>query len=116
MPSPDDDLTVTFPARLWSRIDATIDNSVSMAHVDGDADIYQPGQRVREAGWKALRGAPETDDLGWPPGDYQLPITAKRRDWAFVLTQLDRWEPYDTGGEESFHPSARQIIESALQG
>jgi hypothetical protein len=114
--SEDDELTVTFPARLWSPIDATIDNSVSMAHVDGDADIYEPGHRIREAGWAVMRAAPETNDHGWPPKDYQMPITATRGDWLFVLTQLDRWEPYDNDEDGWFYRPARQAIESALRG
>jgi hypothetical protein len=114
MPSPDDQLTVTFPARLWAPIDATIDNSVSMAHVAGEAEIYEPGHRVREAGWAAMRAAPERNDTGWPPEDYQLAIAATRTDWIFVLTQLDRWEPYSAEDDRWFYRPARQTIESAL--
>jgi hypothetical protein len=116
MASSDEKLTVTFSARLWAPIDATMDNSVSMAHEDGDADIYVPGHRVREAGWAAMRAAPETNDIGWPPKDYPMPITATRGDWVFVLDQLDRWEPYGDETDSWFYNSARQTIETAIQG
>jgi hypothetical protein len=90
MPAANDELTITFSARLWAPIDGAVDNSVALAHVDGDASIYEPGQRIREAGWAAMRTARETNDIGWPPEDYQMPITASRIDWVFVLAQLDR--------------------------
>lgn len=101
---------------MWAPIDATIDNSVSGAHVDGDAQIYEPGHRVREAGWAAMRAAPERDDIGWPPSDYELAIAASHLDWAFVLRQLDRWEPYGTEEDRWFYSPAREIIEAALRG
>ncbi|HZC70130.1 MAG TPA: hypothetical protein VE442_05515 [Jatrophihabitans sp.] len=115
MPSPDDNLTVTFPARLWAPVDATIDNSVSMARVDDDSDTYEAGHRLREAGWAAMKAAPETNELGWPQDDYHMPITAIRSDWVFLLTQLDRWEPHSGRDESWFYIPARQTIESALQ-
>ena len=110
---PSDELTITFSARLWAPIDGTIDNSVALAHVDGDASIYEPGHRIREAGWAAMRAAPETNDIGWPPEDYQMRITTSPSDWVFVLAQLDRWEQ-DVDEDISLFSSARQVIAHAL--
>ena len=116
MPSPGDQLTVTFPARLWAPIDATLDNSVSLAHVDDNAEIFEPGHRMREAGWAAMEAAPVRNAIGWPPEDYQMAITARRSDWAFVLTQLDRWEPYSGVDDRWFYRPARETIKAALGG
>jgi hypothetical protein len=62
-----------------------------------------------------MRAAPEVDDIGWPPHDYPMAISATRSDWIFVLTQLDRWQPSDPEDNDWFYASARQTIEAALQ-
>lgn len=109
----DDETTIliSIECRLWLTVDGTLDNSVAIAAVDGDEETVERGRRVRHAGWAAMRSAPETNAIGWPPPEYSLPVRASRSDWRFVIAQLARWEavPGDTGD-----PDARRIIDAAL--
>src|SRR4051794_7762171 len=84
---------VTMPVADWLLIDATVDNSVSIAAVDGDEACVVTGSRVRQAGWAASAAHPSVDDRssGWPPVDADITIALLGADWRFVVAELARW-------------------------
>ncbi|GIG20638.1 hypothetical protein Cch01nite_13620 [Cellulomonas chitinilytica] len=89
----DDIQHITMPVRDWQLIDATVDNTVAVAAVDGDDDRVATGRRVRRTGWAASAAHPHVDDgsLGWPPPDAFLSVGLRLADWSFVLAELEGW-------------------------
>ena len=107
-------LTIDFPVRWWQLIDGCVDNSTSIDVVDGVIATVATGACVRDAGWRAAAAYDgERDSYGWPPADWTLPITLRRTHWEWVLSQLDRWEPYETGRHPDYG-RLRPLIETAL--
>ena len=106
----------------WQLIDATVDNSVSIAAVDGDELCVTTGRRVRQAGWTASASHPLVEDgpLGWPPVDALITIYLAAADWSFVLAELARWAAVSesTGMVEERDESARieQLLRAHLVG
>ena len=81
---------VTMPVGDWLLIDGTVDNSVSIAAVDGDEVCVAMGHRVRAAGWAASAAHPRAGDgpSGWPPLDADITIGLPVADWRFVVVEL----------------------------
>lgn len=105
-------LTIEIPVRLWQRVDGWIDNSMAVDAVDAVAESMTTGACVRDAGWRAAAAfAGEPDQYGWPPQDHALPIVLRRTHWEWVLTQLERWGPYEP---EEASAEVRALIERAL--
>jgi len=102
---------VTMSVGDWQLIDATVDNSVSIAAVDGDELCVTTGRRVRQAGWTASASHPLVKHgvLGWPPVDVPITIYLPVEDWSFVLAELARWAAVSesTGIVEERDDSAR---------
>lgn len=81
------------PVGDWLLIDATVDNSVSTAAVDGDDRRVEIGHRVRRAGWAAAASHPnrEKGPAGWPPVDADISLDLPMTNWSFVVAELVRW-------------------------
>ena len=84
---------VTVPVGDWLLIDATADNTVAVAAVDGDESVVAMGRLVREAGWAAGRAHPRNGEgpAGWPPADAELTVSLPMTHWEFVMAELARW-------------------------
>lgn len=101
------------PVRLWQRVDGCVDNSVAVDVVEATMESVEAGACVRDAGWRAAAAHPHLlNQFGWPPPDHPLEITLRRPQWEWVLSQLERWEPYEPDGVVS---EARDLIVGALQ-
>ncbi|TDL34046.1 hypothetical protein [Arthrobacter nitrophenolicus] len=88
---------LTLPVRDWLLIDATGDNTVSIADQNGDGSTSTQGQAVRQAGWAAAREHPRADQ-GWeggPPENEDLSIELPAAAWQFIVDQLRRWDEVD---------------------
>jgi hypothetical protein len=85
--------TRTFLVRDWQRIDATMDNTGSIAAENGEEALADQAHRVREEGWRALHEHPQAGlgRAGWPPDDAELTVHLDAPTWAFVCTELRRW-------------------------
>ncbi len=107
-------LTIEIPVRLWQRVDGCVDNSMAIDAVDGVIETAIAGSCVRDAGWRASAAYEgDRDPYGWPPREHRLAITLRLSHWEWVLSQLDRWEPYVTDG--AVHDAdVRAIILEAL--
>ena len=107
-------LTIEVPVRLWHGVDGCVDNSMAIDVVDGVMDTVIAGSCVRDAGWRAAAAYKgERDALGWPPREHPLAITLRLAHWEWVLSQLDRWEPYVTDGAGD-DADVRAIISTAI--
>ena len=107
-------LTIEIPVRLWHSVDGCVDNSMALDVVDGIIETVMAGSCVRDAGWRASAAYEgERDSLGWPPGDHPLAITLRLAHWDWVLSQLDRWEPYAPDGAVD-DADVRAIISTAI--
>lgn len=88
----------------WQWLDATIDNTVAMAAVDGDDRAVEQGRRIRSAGWEAARVHPRSKAgwAGWPPVDDKLAVSLSVSDWYFAIQELRRWDQIarQTSGSE----------------
>lgn len=107
-------LTIEIPVRLWHRVDVCVDNSMAIDVVEGIMETVIAGACIRDGGWRAsaaYEGA--LDPHGWPPRAHLLPITLRLAHWEWVLSQLDRWEPYVTEGAAD-DADVRAIITDAL--
>lgn len=107
-------LTIEIPVGLWQRVDGCVDNSMAIDVVDGNIETVIAGSCVRDAGWRAsavYEGA--RDDDGWPPPRHPLAVTLRRAHWEWVLSQLDRWEPFVTDGASDAR-DVRAIVGPAL--
>lgn len=71
-------------ARTWSAIDATIDNVISVAAVDGETGVVRTGEAIREAGWAQVPWV----NGQWPPFDQVIAITLTRAQWEFALERM----------------------------
>lgn len=108
-------LTIEIPVRLWQRVDGCVDNSMAIDVVDGIMQTVIAGSCIRDAGWRASAAYEgEFDSYGWPPRDHPLAITLRRAHWEWVLSQLERWEPYVTDGAVD-DVDVRAIISDALR-
>ena len=87
-------LSLTMLVDDWLFIDATIDNTVSIAATDGNDSVVRQGRGIREAGWAATRAHPRRHDGwgGWPPTDDELTVALPADAWRFVVRELHRWE------------------------
>lgn len=84
--STDGGIAVELPAGMWAGIDATVDNAVSMAAVDGDEQTVTMGSAIREAGWAQVPWV----DGQWPPRDHLIHISLGRAEWDFAVDQVRR--------------------------
>jgi hypothetical protein len=93
MTGPADLLEMTLPVRDWSLIDATMDNTVSIAAQNGNAPLVDRGRQVRETGWAAVRRHPRRKEGwgGWPPQDEELSVALPSDAWRFIASELLRW-------------------------
>ena len=106
--------TVTMTVREWQYIDAVIDNTVSIAAVDGPREHVDQGQAVRQAGWDQL--VPDGGD--WPPDDEEARVTLSPAQWHFVAQQLDEWadvEDEDLDGDSGPLRRIREHVLTQLQ-
>lgn len=107
-------LTIEIPVRLWQRVDGCVDNSMAVDAVDGITETVIAGSCIRDAGWRASAASEaQRDSYGWPPREHLLVITLRLAHWEWVLSQLDRWEPYATDGMQD-DAEVRAIISTAL--
>lgn len=115
----DDTVGISMTWAQWKFIDATLDNTGSMAAVDLDTAVADRTVAIRCVGWAATEHVdkPSTDRGEWPPLEalHSEPVSVaiSRNDWRFVLDELDRWsqvaEP-DTGMNDALGA----LIEMAL--
>ena len=101
---------ISIAARHWVIIDATMDNTRAVADPDLDDDAEQAvaaADRVRAAGWAAIRDRGDVDELGWPNGDVILQVTLVEADRDFVLDEIEHWKQVevDLGKVEEAHTS-----------
>jgi hypothetical protein len=80
----DNMISVELPARLWSTIDATVDNTIAMACVDGEEEVVRIGQKIRQAGWDQMPWV----DGAWPPMDQVITITLSGSQWRFAMDEV----------------------------
>lgn len=103
----------------WKFIDATIDNTGSMAAVDLDSDVADRTIAIRRIGWAATEKVdkPSMDRGEWPPPEalHSEPVTVaiSRDDWQFVLDELDRWSQVGESNTE-MNDALRALIEVVL--
>lgn len=85
-------MKITVTVKDWLLIDATINNTVTIASQDGDSATAS-GHSIREVGWEASRSHPRAGQgpVGWPPEDEELTIDLSAESWHFVVDQLRRW-------------------------
>lgn len=85
----------------WQIIDGTIDNTVVTAATNGDNNIAEQGQNVREAGWEAARAHPRVEHGwgGWPPHGDEIRIALPLTAWRFIVEELHRWDLIDASLE-----------------
>ncbi|WP_336855454.1 hypothetical protein [Sinomonas albida] len=106
-------LTIEVPVWMWQRVDGCTDNSMAIDAVDAITETLLVGACVRDAGWRAAAAYQgEHDQFGWPPRAYPLPVTLRRSHWEWVLSQLKRWEPYESDG---VLPEVRRCISAAIE-
>ncbi|MEU6206949.1 hypothetical protein ABZ814_25555 [Micromonospora musae] len=80
--------TVTMTVRQWQIIDATLDNEVDTAVMNGDPEhVVALGRNVRQTGWEQVVGSAEQ----WPPDDEMTSITLIGVQWELVTGSLERW-------------------------
>jgi hypothetical protein len=85
VPMTDDDMIIVeLPARLWSAIDATVDNSIALAGVEGEEEVVRTGQEIRRAGWDQVPWV----DGAWPPMDQILTIRLSGSQWRFAMDKV----------------------------
>ena len=104
MPGPagaDIPVEVSLGVEDWQWLDATIDNTGSIAAVDGDDRAVEQGRQIRAAVWEAARVHPRSMDgwSGWPPVDDELTVSLPAAAWRFAIQELRRWDQVsrDTG-------------------
>ncbi len=105
-------VTIGIPVSVWQSVDLTTDNTLAIDVVEGVIETVMIGVCVRDAGWRAAssyEGA--LDAYGWPPPDHVLEIVLRQSHWMWVLSALERWQPYETDDRPA---QARQIIAYAL--
>jgi hypothetical protein len=78
-------ISLRLTARVWATIDAQVDNTISMAVVDGPEEFVRTGQAIRQAGWDQVPWV----DGEWPPMDQEIAIALTRDQWEFALGQVD---------------------------
>jgi hypothetical protein len=102
MPS---DVAIQMTWAQWKVIDATMDNTGSIAAVDLEPEVVDRTSSIRRIGWEATQhiDRPYMDRGEWPPPEsvHEEPVTVtlSRDEWRFVLKQLHRWA--EVGGRES---------------
>lgn len=103
----------------WKFIDATIDNTGSMAAVDLETEVSDRTAAIRRIGWEATEHVdkPSMDRGEWPPPEalHSEPVTVaiSRDDWQFVLDELDRWSRVGEPNTE-MNDALGALIEGAL--
>ncbi|MEV4776576.1 hypothetical protein [Microbacterium sp. LWH12-1.2] len=105
-------LSIDVPVWLWQRVDGCVDNSMAVDVVESVLESVSIGSCVRDEGWRvAASFVGETDEHGWPPQDHPLPVVLQCAHWEWVLTQLDRWMPYE---DDDAIAQARDLIQESL--
>ena len=77
----DGKLAIDMSARVWSAIDANMDNVVSLGAQTGDAEAVRRGQAIRAEGSKQVPWV----DGQWPAMSLTLSIELARSQWEYVL-------------------------------
>lgn len=115
-----DDIPISMMWTQWKVVDATMDNTGSIAAVDGETRVSGRTSAIRAAGWEATGhiDRPYMDRGEWPPPaalhSEPVTISLSTEDWVFVLEELSRWS--EVGGEESDDERAvALLIEEALR-
>lgn len=105
-------LTIEMPVRVWQRVDGCVDNSMAVDVVNAIMESVISGSCVRDAGWRASSAyAGDRDQYGWPPSEHLLTIVLRHSHWDWVVSQLERWEPYADDGATA---EARTLIDAAI--
>jgi len=100
-----DNMPISMTWAQWKMIDATMDNTASIASVDGNAEVADRASAIRAAGWAETGhiDRPYMDRGEWPPPaavhSEPVAVPLSTDDWAFVLDELRRWS--EVGGEPS---------------
>lgn len=104
----------------WKVVDATMDNTGSIAVENGEAQLADRTSAIRAVGWEATGhiDRPCMDRGEWPPPaavhSEAVTLSLSTQDWEFVLNELSRWS--EVGEEESDGERAiMQLINQALQ-
>ncbi|TDC31400.1 hypothetical protein E1211_22555 [Micromonospora sp. 15K316] len=80
--------TVTMTVRQWQIIDATLDNEVDTAVMNGSPPHEVGlGRSARQTGWEQIAGSEEQ----WPPDEEMTSITLTGPQWKLVIGSLERW-------------------------
>lgn len=103
----------------WKFIDATVDNTGSMAAVDLDSEVVDRTVAIRRIGGEATEqiDKPSMDRGEWPPPEAlhseSVTVAISRDDWRFVLGELNHWSQV---GESDTETNDRLVglIEGAL--
>jgi hypothetical protein len=107
----------TFLVRDWQRIDATMDNTGSIAREDGRLTLADRADHVRDEGWRAVHEHPEAGlgRVGWPPDDAELAIRLDAATWAFVCAELRGWADVDRQLLARARPADRAVHRESLR-
>ncbi|MGF3055274.1 hypothetical protein [Microbacterium sp. YY-01] len=93
-------VVIEVPMSFWHRVNGCVDNSIAVdvQSCEGAADeTSKHGNRVMQAGWEAATAHPTTvQTSSWPPDDALLTVGLSHADWAWALSQLERWAVYET--------------------
>ena len=87
---------VTMTLREWQYVDAVMDNTASMAAVNGRRQQESLARSIRQAGWDQVQGT----DKVWPDKGVQTRVSLPFASWRFVTQQLDHWAEIEADVEE----------------
>jgi hypothetical protein len=106
-------ISLRLAARVWATIDAQVDNTISVAAVDGPEESVRMGQAIRYAGWVQV---PWVDE-DWPPMDQQIAITLTREQWEFALVEVEDSIPiYESIGDNLSAQLGRDVLAALRAG
>lgn len=95
------------PARVWSGIDAGMDNASQTAFEEGAEDLGFELVEIRETGGRQIPGA----GPDWPADDQVVSITLSQREWALVLDEARSSTPmYEQLGDRESAALARRAV------
>ncbi len=114
------DVAIPMTWDQWKFIDATMDNTRSIAAEDLLTEVVDRTSAIRRVGWEATHhiDGPYMDRGEWPPPESvhaePVTVTLSRDDWRFVLEELRGWSEVADGESEEDWALA-ELINSSLE-